>query len=439
MIRRKKKYIGRKPHRMLVISWDAVGSEDLALLETLPHFKALLERSASCRHVKSVYPSLTYPAHTSIVTGRVPARHGVVNNLRLQPDRENPDWFWQRRFIKSPTLYDEAEKAGLRTAALLWPVTAGARISYNMPEIWANRPWENQILVSFLNGTPGYQLDLYRRYGHLMDGVRQPMLDHFVQAALLRTLRKYHPDLTLVHLTDVDSIRHEYGVNSPEAEEALRRQDMRLGETLGLIQRMGDWKTTNIILLGDHYQKNVDCVLYPNYYIAENGWAERSGERLLKWKVAAQNSDGSCYIYVKNRKDKKLMLEVAGWLRQWKQTPDSGVRAVYTGKQAWEKGADPRCAFMLEAEDGFYFKNGCTKPMEKAAPGNGVHKGAHGYDPNCSGYETFFLAAGPDFQPGAQIPEMYLTDEGPIMAKALGLELEDADGAIIDSFFRYAY
>lgn len=439
MIRRKKKYIGRKPHRMLVISWDAVGSEDIPLLETLPHFKALLERSASCRNVKSVCPSLTYPAHASIVTGRVPARHGVVNNLRLQPDRENPDWFWQRRFVKGTTLYDEAEKAGLRTAALLWPVTAGSRISYNMPEIWANHPWENQLLVSFLNGTPGYEIDLYRRYGHLLDGVRQPMLDNFVQAALLRTMGKYHPDLTMVHLTDVDTIRHQYGVRSREAEEALRRQDMRLGETLGLIERLGEWKTTNIILLGDHYQKDVDCVLYPNYHIAEHGWAKRSGNRLLSWKVAAQNCDGACYIYVKDRRDKRLMLEVAQWLREWKQTPGSGVGAVYTGKRAWDKGADPRCAFMLEAENGFYFKNGCMTPLEKAAPGNGIHRGAHGYDPNAPGYDTFFLAAGPDFQPGVRIPEMYLTDEGPIMAQALGLELEDADGAVIDSFFRYAY
>ena len=49
------------------------------------------------------------------------------------------------------------------------------------------------------------------------------------------------------------------------------------------------------------------------------------------------------------------------------------------------------------------------------------------------------MAAGPDFQPGAEEAAMNLTDEGPTMARALGLELEDADGAVIDSFFRFAY
>ncbi|MDO5416780.1 MAG: ectonucleotide pyrophosphatase/phosphodiesterase [Lachnospiraceae bacterium] len=439
MIGKKKKYIGKKPHRMLVLSWDAVGSPDFEYLETLPHFKALLERGACCSNVQSVCPSLTYPAHATIVTGRTPANHGIVNNLRLQPERETQDWFWQRRFVKGTTLYDEAERAGLRTAALLWPVTGGSRITYNLPEIWPNRPWENQLMVSLLNGSPRYQADLYRRYRYLLDGIKQPMLDNFVQAALLRTLQKYHPDLMLVHLTDVDSMRHDFGVDSKEAKEALRRQDMRLGETLGLLERLGEGKTTNVILLGDHYQKNVTAALCPNYHIVEHGWAERNGDALAGWRVAAHSCDGACYIYLKDRKDRGLRLQVAQWLREWKQTPGSGIRAVHCGKRAWERGADPKCAFMLEAADGFYFKNGCSVPKLTAEDGKGVHLGAHGYDPDEAGYKTFFLAAGPDFQPGARIPEMYLTDEGPIMARALGLELEDADGAVLDSFFRFGY
>lgn len=433
---RKKKYIGKKPYKMLVISLDAVGSRDLAFMETLPHFKELFQRAAVCRSVKSVCPSLTYPAHTSIITGKLPVHHGIVNNLRLQPERENPDWFWQRKFIRGTTLYDEARKSGLTTASLLWPVTAGARITYNLPEIWANRPWENQLMVSFLYGTARYEIELYRRYGHLLDGIRQPMLDNFVQSALLRTLRKYHPDLTLVHLTDVDAIRHEYGVDSQNAKDALVRHDLRLGETMGLLERMGEKNTTNIILLGDHYQKNVGQVVYPNYYIVKNGWAQPRGKGLVKWKAAAQNCDGACYIYVKSRKDKAQILEVAKWLKEWKKDPDSGIQSIYTGRQAWDKGADPRCTFMLEAKEGYYFKNGCELPFQRAEEGNGIHRGAHGYDPDAPGYETFFLAAGPDFQPGAKVSEMYLIDEGPIMARVLGLELEDADGAVINEFFR---
>ena len=255
---RRKKYIGKKPHRMLVISWDAVGNQDLAALETLPHLRSLMERAACCRRVKSVCPSLTYPAHAAIVTGRNPSHTGIVNNIRFQPFRKEPDWFWQRRFIRGTTLYDQAEEAGLRTAALLWPVTAGAKITWNMPEIWARRFWQNQITESLFNGSIGYQIDLYRRFGRLLEGTKQPMLDNFVQASLLWTLSYYRPDLTLVHYTDVDAMRHQYGVDSREAQAALRRLDMRLGAVMGLLERQMELRNTNIILLGDHYQKNVN-------------------------------------------------------------------------------------------------------------------------------------------------------------------------------------
>ena len=436
---RRKKYIGKKPHRMLVISWDAVGNQDLAALETLPHLRSLMERAACCRRVKSVCPSLTYPAHAAIVTGRNPSHTGIVNNIRFQPFRKEPDWFWQRRFIRGTTLYDQAEEAGLRTAALLWPVTAGAKITWNMPEIWARRFWQNQITESLFNGSIGYQIDLYRRFGRLLEGTKQPMLDNFVQASLLWTLSYYRPDLTLVHYTDVDAMRHQYGVDSREAQAALRRLDMRLGAVMGLLERQMELRNTNIILLGDHYQKNVNCVLYPNYHMVKNGWAKERGGRIVWWQAAANNCDGACYIYLKNREDGELKLAVANWLKELKQTPGSGIKEVYTGKRAREKGADPRCSFMLEAREGFYFKNGCRVEREEYRPGSKVHRGAHGYDPDCPGYETFFMAAGPDFQPGAEVAAMNLTDEGPTMARALGLELVDADGAVIDSFFRFAY
>ena len=77
------------------------------------------------------------------------AHHGIVNNLRFQPEREKPDWFWQRKYIHGTTLFDEARKAGLTTAALLWPVASRSGITYNLPEVWANRPWQNQLMMSF--------------------------------------------------------------------------------------------------------------------------------------------------------------------------------------------------------------------------------------------------------------------------------------------------
>ena len=237
---------------MIVISLDAVGTEDLPYLKTLPNFSRFWRDAAVCEQVRSVYPSLTYPAHTSIITGKYPSGHGIVNNLRIQPEREKPDWFWQRKFIQGETLYDLVGKEGGRTAALLWPVTGGAKIRWNLPEVLPNRPWQNQVMVSCINGSPLYELDLQRRFGHLRNGVRQPDLDNFVQASLLYTLKTRRPDLTLVHFTDADTNRHLYGVRSREAKEALRRHDRRLGEIFRLLEEMGWSGCANVAVLGDH-------------------------------------------------------------------------------------------------------------------------------------------------------------------------------------------
>ena len=103
-------------------------------------------------------PHLSGPHHHR--HGKYPANHGIVNNLRIQPRREKPDWFWQRRFVRGETLYDLVRERGGRTAALLWPVTGKAGIRWNLPEVLPNRPWQNQITASFFNGSPLYELRL---------------------------------------------------------------------------------------------------------------------------------------------------------------------------------------------------------------------------------------------------------------------------------------
>ncbi len=178
-----------KSKRMIVISLDAMGSIDFEAAAQLPNFKKFLRHASYSSQVSSIYPSLTYPAHVSIVTGRRPCNHGVINNTLIQPKRQSPDWCWQRKYVSGTTLYDEALKRGMKVAALLWPVTARSKITWNMPEIFANRPWTNQILTSVANGTPLYQLDLNQKFGSLRNGKHQPELDNFTDAAMTDTLR----------------------------------------------------------------------------------------------------------------------------------------------------------------------------------------------------------------------------------------------------------
>jgi len=157
-----------KKNRLYIISLDAFGDADLEFAATLPNFKQVLNQSAQVTGIKTVYPSLTYVAHTSIVTGMHPKKHGIINNTQFQPNRVNPDWFWYADSIRTPTIFDIAKQSDYKICTLLWPVTGRSKvIDYNLVEIFPNRPWQNQIMVSGYASTLSYALEMDKKFKHL--------------------------------------------------------------------------------------------------------------------------------------------------------------------------------------------------------------------------------------------------------------------------------
>ncbi len=427
----------KTPKRIVIISFDAMGSKDLSFMNSLPNFQKFMNRAAICEHVVSVYPSVTYPAHTSIITGRTPNNHGVVNNTLLQPGRTSPDWMWHRKYIKGTTLYDEAIKKGWRVASLLWPVTARSRIQFNVPEIFSNRPWQNQVVVSAFNGSFSYQLELNRKFGTLLDGISQPALDNFVHASTLYTIDKYHPDMLLVHFTDVDTNRHIYGVRHVKVEEAIRRHDKRLGNILEHLAKLGNIEDTTIVLLGDHYQKDTFVAVHLNQLLREKGLLSVKHNKIVKYHVIAKNCDGSCYLYRNPKSIGKTEIDrkLAEVLTIIAKEAKYGAAHIYSASEAGSMGADDTCAAMIEARDGYYYVDELErKPESMACKKSGGIKATHGYLPYQSDYQTFFMMMGCGVREGAKIERMHLWDEGATLAKLLNFDLGEIDGNVIEDF-----
>lgn len=425
--------------RMIVISFDCLSALDYSLISSLPNFQRVFEKGSYVQHVKTIYPSLTYPCHTTIVTGNYPNRHGIINNTLLQPGRESPDWNWYRSSIRGTTLYDEANKANLTTAALLWPVTGKAKsIQYNLPEIFPNRPWQNQIIVSLLNGTPLYQWDLNRRFGHIRKGLSQPELDDFVLESTVHTILTKEPNLLLVHFTDLDTMRHHHGVFSNEATEAIHRHDRRLGRILSALEQTDRLQETTIIILGDHSALDESKAINLNVIFREKGLisADVNG-RISEWKAYCKSCDGSAYIYLKDPNDTASKQTVKNILDNLITVTDNGIETILTGEEAGRKGADSTCAFMLEARLGYYFLenhigtylNEVT--VEDVRSDSKYTFACHGYSPEKSNYTTFFLASGKGIKQGEVIPSMHLVDIAPTLARLLGVELGETDGEVV--------
>ena len=417
-----------------VLSFDGLSRVDIEKMKKLPAFCEFFKLASGCINVKSVYPSLTYCAHTTISTGTYPKRHGVINNTRLQAGRLSPDWYWYDRDIKVPTFQSYAKKAGYDILSIFWPVTAGSKdIKYNMPEIFANRWWQNQIWVSLKNGSPYFQYDLNSKFGKLRNGHKEPELDDFSHASFMYSLDKYPAHINMVHYIDLDSQRHEYGFNSKEAQEAMVRLDKRLGDLIEKLKEKGIYDDSVIVVLGDHSSIDGHTNIYTNKALERAGLLTKTDNNLVdKYKVICKSADGAAYIYGDSDVDDKTILDAINHLVE-----KGAIEAIYGPEQASELGADPYCRFMLEAAVGYFFKDEVEneeliRALEAPNRSSKLCINNHGYNPSSKeNFETVFLVAGKGIKKNVFLEEMSLTDEGPTLAAILCLEMVDTDGRAI--------
>ncbi|MFC6180514.1 alkaline phosphatase family protein [Lactiplantibacillus daowaiensis] len=425
---------------LVIISLDALGFRDLREHQrSLPVLNQLMTGGAWVKSVTGIYPTLTYPSHTTIITGQYPKVHGIVNNTKLQPKRRSPDWFWYQKDVKVPTLYDLARQQKLTTAAFLWPVTAGSKITYNLAEIFPNRIWTNQVMVSLKASSPLFLLKMNHKYGHLRNGIHQPQLDEFITACAVDTLTNQKPNLTMIHLVDMDSMRHRYGVRSKEAMAGLKRLDQHVGQLIQATKVAGTFADTNFVILGDHYQINVDHMIHLNTLFAQKGWLTPRPDQTFEddWTVMAKTADGATYIYTRGFDE---LAELQALIAQV-----DGVETVITGEAAAKRGADPACALMVEAKAGYYFTDESRRPLvvEPVHPDTlgqpDRYHGVHGYDPTKPDYQTTLVFNGPAIKPGARIERANLVDEAPTFARLLGLSFpEPLAGHCLDGVFKEA-
>ncbi len=257
-------------------------------------------------------------------------------------------------------MYDEARKANLTTAALLWPVTGRANIDYNLPEIFPNRPWQNQVLVSLFSGSPLYQLDLNRRFGHIRNGLSQPELDDFVLASAVHTIQTKKPNIMFVHFTDLDTQRHYHGFESNETIAAIQRHDERLGKIIQALKESDLYEESTIIALGDHSALSENKSIQLNVLFHQRGLISLNKKKISRLESLLPKLRRLCLCICKGQNDTDTIREVQLLLEELLQNKQNGIEFILHDEAAKDCGADGNCLFMLEAREGYYFTENYT-------------------------------------------------------------------------------
>jgi hypothetical protein len=239
---------------LVVISVDGLDNRYLAEADQrglkIPTLRKLMREGQYSRGVIGVVPTITWPSHTTILTGVDPVVHGILSNWRPPGDR-----YLDYAQIKSPNLIGAAHKAGLTIAAITWPVTVGAPVDWNLPEYFTTRRGGDMDLRSI--ETKANPPDLVAKIAADTPAFSQQWMDDRIRTmAALWILRHERPQLMLLHMVDLDSEEHDNAPFTREAYATLEHSDQLIGEIVAALPA-----GTAVAVVSDHGFERVDRVV----------------------------------------------------------------------------------------------------------------------------------------------------------------------------------
>lgn len=390
-----------------------------------PTLHRLVAEGAYAEGVSGVLPTLTYPSHTTLITGVSPACHGVANNLTFDPFQKNQQgWYWYSEDIRVPTLWDAARGAGLTVGNVHWPVSVGAQaIDYNLPQIWRTGEADDRKLVRAL-ATPGLLSSLEARLGPYADGQDESVEGDVVRGRFAEELiKEKRPGFTTVYFTGLDHVQHLFGPDTPQAHAALERIDTAVGGVVAAAREA--LPGVDVVIVSDHgfapVQKDVNLV---RAFVQAGLVTLAPDGSVASWRAEPWFAGGSAQIVLADPKDRVVAAAVERLLDRLAADPENGVAGWIGAQEIAARGGAPAANYVL------FFRLGYEMGRAPAAPpvGPPAVKGMHGYDPRLPEMRSTFIAAGPDVSRTGSLGLMDMRAVAPYVARLLGVAFTPGAG-----------
>lgn len=392
-----------------------------------PNLQSMMKDGAYAKGVRGIFPSVTYPSHTTLITGAFPAKHGITYNT-MPNDKGVYEWTTRSEKIKAETLWQAVRKAGKKSASISWPISVGAEIDYNLPEIWSSTNMSDRRSAIAEFATPKGFFSEIQEYAIGKAEINDLNLEYLTMdennsrmAAYI--IRKYKPEFLSIHIVGVDGAQHKEGRTGDGVLKALASADHAVANILDALTKAGIKDQTTVIVTGDHGFVDVEKVLSPNIWLKELGIDSKVGatEPVAKF----QSTGGGAFFHLKDPKDLKTLAKVRKKLKEIPAEYQKLYRIVE--REELDKiGADPHASFALAASYGVYIQD--KDSGELVAPRK---SGAHGYFPNFPQIETGLIMYGGGIQKGMLTTPVGLEDIAPTAAKLLGVPFNAPDGKVI--------
>ena len=428
---------GSEPsNHVVIITLDGFGGwalDDPHL--PLPTLRRLAAQGAVAKGMRPVNPTVTWPNHTSIVTGVTPAKHGVLFNGTLirspaVAPRIEP-WIDKQAMVRVETLYDAAHARGMTTAQVDWVAI------YNAPTItweFRERPEPGgggAIAREMVKAGIVSQADV-----DTFAGQNILWRDDVWTKAASHILRQHRPNLLLFHLLNLDSTQHRYGPRTPAAMNAMALLDAQVGTIVRTLEETGLAATTTIFVLSDHGFKAVKRQILPNAALRKAGLVTVTDGKVAQTQAYTVPEGGSAILYV-------TVPDADGQILARARQALAGVegidKVIEPGEYAryglpLPSANEQMGALFLTAKDGYSFAAGAGDQVVIDAPAGSV--GSHGYLATDPDLLALFIASGRGIKPGVTLDIVDMLDIAPTAARLLNVELKSADGRILTEILK---
>lgn len=364
---------------VIIISIDGFPADALWNIEVpIPFIRSMALNGAWAQAMIPSNPTVTWPNHTSLVTGVHPEKHSLLFNAKiLTPEKGRIPVSRDGRRDKAdlvavPTLYDIAYSAGLRTAEVNWPGTR------NAPTLHDSFP------------------DTPDNVTHITPRLRNELIELGLADAHVKML--------------VETLKEE-----------------------------GIYDQTTIFIVSDHGFINTEKTVFPNVILQNHNLQEVDEEGLFSGgRAQAQTLGGSAMIYLDNPEDEDLQQEIIRIFSETKGIYKVIEPADYPAYGLpLPKNNEQMGDLFIAAEYG-YALNGSMRAHQSIVNTleYGLTYGHHGFLTDHKQMETLFVAYGKGIKKGVVLDTVDNRSVAPTAAKLLGLDFDTADGKILEDILK---
>ena len=348
---------------------------------------ARLKAEGASGPMRPSFPSVTFPNHYTLVTGKHPDNHGIVGNTMVDDELGrfslgNAAAVTDRRWWdQAEPIWVTAEKAGLTTGTMFWPGSEAA-IQGVRPTYW----------TKFDQAMPGdARVDQVLAWLDRPEGER--------------------PDFATLYFDIVDTAGHNHGPDADETTAALASVDGSIARLIAGLEARGLADDTVLIVVSDH------------------GMAATSPERVMVLDdivdpTAVDIVYGGSVVFLNAAPGREADASIAAALVKRHAHGECWTRQTIPAR--FVLGRNPRVTdFVCAADPGWLFATR-ARPVTREG-------GAHGYDNQAPEMAAVFIAHGLGIARGVSVSDLDSVDVQPLLGRLLGLSVPPGDGRAEDT------